>query len=1027
MMPKQPFWKGSSSERRVNKLWKQALSEPDPEKSLELLRDARWLLRSNAAELAHLWPSFLDVFLDRSRLHRLTQTDFMNIEEMATAIASGFARPLRPEDIWLRLLSAYTALGQEQQARDLLTHIYGSPSASWEEKAYCARDLARRSEMSEQALQVYLDYLQKAPVPAAETDIIQLLNGICAVDFSSDRTALDRARAAAQQMMNVRSPVPVADLWTALALHTLLVQRAPTQALTYFGNAFNANQQDRTAVIGLLVCYIQLGQYAKVSEMVRQPFMGSFARDVLVTELLQFSSILNWLDDQDVMGPLPGNVQIVESLRNLGLRGYLGDIVDATLGRLYLLAGDARRASALLSPLLANQQYPQWAYYAAWAEMLIGNRDGVASCFGSVARWSGRWAVACLLIDTDPALADRSGALAFLRGAISSSMQIRPCYLPLVQARLALALSQPPAPTMWKRDTGSIEEDMEALRTMIGYTCYTRNITGMERWLTHPLFARLPLPDQLLWRGLYGLYSKDQVQQGLALLDEATVRYGYYRAALVLTLHYLEKYRFKEAKRYLQMAEATRRDGKTTLLHAYIVAREGEKDAAIKQLEQISSAPHIEAKASFVIGNLWLQKASEAALPGQSGQIQHYRSQAVERLSSALQSGREGLPGHAEALLRCAQFVAQPDQQSGLGASLWNELERLEPPLRQDWLKWNAILGRLWYGRPDEVMAAANEMAPIIDAANGVEEHVAAVFAQALAAVSTRTGQADHMEQLLRLLERFSTRSQLAPVRQACQAGITLTLREQYEKADEQQRYQLRQELMRRATADRSNEALALLLATASVEHGAKLAAINTLRKTRSQQTSTRALFPYLADMLDQSGQITHAAPEPEPDSSLEVQRAYEALHVAEAFAAHQPERGYKLLNGLLRQHGSELSALVKIGRLLPHLCVYATRAGGAVPQAITDAVRSFTSAPLDGEQRALLARCAAAIGELEVAGSLWEQALRQDSPSPLPLREEYVKFLSHRAVNAHLSGDDQAAVRCLRQAASWLKEAAGP
>ena len=388
--------------------------------------------------------------------------------------------------------------------------------------------------------------------------------------------------------------------------------------------------------------------------------------------------------------------------------------------------------------------------------------------------------------------------------------------------------------------------------------------------------------------------------------------------------------------------------------------------------------------------------------------------------------GRERLPGHAEALLRCAQFVAQPDQQSGLGASLWNELERLDPPLRQDWLKWNAVLGRLWYGRPDDVIAVANEMAPIIDSANGVEEKVAVAFAQALAAVSTRTEQAEHRDQLLRLLERFSSRSQLAPVRQACQAGITLTLREHYEKADAQQRYHLRQDLMRRANADRSNEALALLLATASVEHGAKLAAINTLRNTRSQQASTRSLFPYLADMLDQSGLVTHAAPEPEPGSSAAVQRAYEALHVAEAFVTNKPERGYEMLNGLLRQHGRELTALVKIGRLLPHLCVYATQAGGAVPPVITDAVRSFTSASMDGAQRALLARCAAAIGELEVAGSLWEQALAQDPRPPLPLRQEYAKFLSHRAVNAHLTGDDQEAVRCLRQAASWLKEEAG-
>lgn len=1016
MTPKASFWGKFSPEGRIKNLWAQALAEPNPDISLNQLREVLRLLLESPAELHQFWIAFLDVLLTPVYIHRLTGGDLLAIENMGQMLARGFARPLRPEDVWFRLLNAYVARSQEPQVRAFFTRIYSSPSATWEEKARCAHELVYRQEMGEQAALVYIDYLQRIREPGSEPAMLKLLGEMCAVDFTTDRAGLERAGMLARHLSSSKLSIPVDGLSNALGLYALLIERSPSQAVYPFTAALNVNAQDRTALAGVLSCRILLGQHSLLEEMARQPQMSYFARDPIISGLLQLSSILNWLDNQEVEGPLPGKAEAVELLRILGLRTYVGDLVDATLGRLYLLAGNARRARDLLIPLLGtNPQFPQWAYYATWAEMLSGNRDGVAYCFSNVAHWSGKWTVACLLIDADPVLAEKNGAFAFLRGILSSPMHVKPGYLPLIQARLAMAQSSTPAPVTWQRDTASVEEDLEALRTMLGYLYHSGKLVEMEHWIAHPLLARLPLADQLLWRGLAGLHIQSRLHGCLTLLDKAATSHGYYRAALILTLHYLQTNQLDMAKTYLSLTESMRDDGRTALLRAYIAGREGQRDEAIQQLEQISTEPGIQARAFFAAGNLLLQKASQAAISGQAGDARKYRGQAVQRLDSGLRLGKDLLPGQAEVVWRCAQFISQPAQQKTLGAALWRDLERLDSSQHHPWLKWNAMLGRLWYSGPDEVIAASDEISFMLDATTHSEESVVNALALALAAVSTRATQGAQINQLLPVLERIATRSSFAQVKQTCDGGITLTLREFYKQAGIEQRYQVRQELMRRASAQPSNEQLALLLAAVSVENKARLAAINALRNARSQ----RNLLPYLADLLDQPGQLTHAAPEPEQGSSPAMRRAYEVLQVAETFSSGQPEQGYETLNKLLLQHGPELTSLVKIGRVLPHLCAYSMQAGGAVPPVIADALRALTAEHVDDEQHVLLARCATAIGELELAESLWEQALKREPPQKVRL--EYTRFFNYRAAHAYLAGDEAETVRYLRQAASGL------
>jgi hypothetical protein len=1016
MAPKASFWGKFSHEGRIKNLWAQAQAEPHPEISLNLWREVLQRLLEHPAELQHLWLPLLDILLTPMYLRRLTNRDIALIEHMGNALVGGVAHPLRPEEIWFRALHAYQARAQEPQIRNLFVRIYFSPTATWEEKTSCVHELAYRQEISEWAISAYIDYLPRITDPTVEPAILKLLGELCTVDFTTARAGLERAGRLAQRLSTNKTPLSVEGLHNAQGLYILRVLGDPAQAVQHFTAALYSDARDRIALLGVLSCRIQLGQYKLVTEMARQPEMSYFSRDPMVHGLLQLSIAISWLDHQEVVEMPLDTIETLEHLRNLGLPTYAGDIVDATLGRLYLLSGNARRARDLLVPLLGTtMQLPQWAYYAAWAEMLAGNHDGVAYCFSNAARWSGKWTTACLLIDIEPRLAEKSGAFSLLRGILSSPVQVKQSYLPAISTRLALATARMPPQLHWPRETGSLEEDLESLRTYLGALYYHHQHDEMERELTHSLFLRLPLAERLLWRGLIDLGNSDRRKNGLALLDRAATGHRYYRACLVLTLYYVEANSLSAAQRYLNMTAAIRDDARTAMVRAFIAGRMGQRESALQQLEQISAPLDMQARAFFARGILLLQQASQVAVSGQTDEAREYREQAVELLASALSSGKEFLPGYAESSWHSAQFLAQPDRQNKSGATLWPKLERLDAAQRHPWLRWNAMLDCLWYGFPDEVVAASNEIIDMFAVARRTSHSVTEILVLALAAVSTRLSPTSSTDSLLVMLEQLAAHHMSAAVKQACDVSITLLLRERYKKADAQERYQVRQDLMRRASAQPDNEGLALLLAATSVENRAKAAAIHTLRACNIQNGRLQHLWPYLANLLAGEARVIALLPELEIEDGSDIHYAYEILCMAAAFSGNQFEKGYTILYALLLQHGSKMADLIDLQRVLPHLCAYSLQKENVVPPGITEVLHFFTTAHLADNQYASLARCATAIGAFDLAEILWKQAFATKHSQEI--QQEYTRFLYYQAVHAYLADNSPAAIRYLLQA----------
>src|SRR5262249_4751149 len=118
---------------------------------------------------------------------------------------------------------------------------------------------------------------------------------------------------------------------------------------------------------------------------------------------------------------------------------------------------------------------------------------------------------------------------------------------------------------------GSVEEELEALRTALGYAFYKQDQAKMAQLLKTPLFRRLPPVDRKMWSGLLALLTGDK-QRFRSFLEEA-VYAGYRRAALILAVHAVQGKRVvsvDEAQWFFDKAAKGRTDDKIKRLHKYI-------------------------------------------------------------------------------------------------------------------------------------------------------------------------------------------------------------------------------------------------------------------------------------------------------------------------------------------------------------------------------------------------------------------------------------------------------------------------
>lgn len=1014
MMPEKSFLGHFSSEGRLKNLWAKGLEDQDPEKGMNTLREVLQRIAERLDTYAHICLPFLDTLLDAARVLLLTEEDLACIENLGDTALEFEEPPVRPEDIWGRLIRAFDKRGEKEAACRILTRVYDSPSTKEEIKRACARSLAGRLAKSDDHLRIYMDHLQRAAEPSAEAAVLDLLASIVAVDFNSEKVLLKRAGEVAQRLFNNNIEIP--GLLTALGLYKLVIQGDPCASMGFLERATSENPRDKTAVIAALSAATRAGDYERVDAIAGA---SHFADDPVVRAISLLCRTLVWLDDRDIPDSPP---YCTRDFAGLDVYRYVGDTLYAAMGRLHLLEGDADMAAHALLPYAeAHPEEPRWRYYCAWTAVLRNDVGMLTEQLERARDWGGAWTVACMLLDLNPSIAEkkREELFAYL-------YHPSPAYGEMVRIRLALSrmentedLKQDPGKAvtekkaMLRAESSSIEEDMEALRTMLGYAIYINDVDAARGLAEQPLFKRLPSPDQLMWRGLISLLiGRDE--EGLSLLKKAADDHGYYRASAILAIYELQKENAPEAARFLGGSAPWDKGVKGSLIGAWIDLLENRFDACAGRLEKLAARG--EARAQYALGNLYLYCGERARVEGEPGRYERYLKQAAGAFSSALEAEPSSVPGDCEALKRCVELMADPGQGEAGRPAIWDNIAGVDASRWRPWVGWLAALERIWYGDASALDEACGEIVALLSRADEVEPTVLTIISQATARAALNSDASESLQEPLQILEKISARDHTGGARRFQRLAITAVNQTRLAGAGAEDREEIKRHLEEIAETDPGNASNAVLRAKIHLEDDMRAWAVDALREVDPESGDEEQLCACLGSLLAGEPLSEESLPPPPEGASPKEAQAYHVLRALGSFVAGNPDRGYEELLSAMRDMSDGFRSVIGIEEFLPCLCAHSLKSG-SVPVKLIDMIYNISKNAGCAREAVTVARCAAAIGENEHACSLWEDALTEMGDPEPDLLAEYAALLCHLAVLAYNSGDGIEAARNLRRA----------
>ncbi len=139
-------------------------------------------------------------------------------------------------------------------------------------------------------------------------------------------------------------------------------------------------------------------------------------------------------------------------------------------------------------------------------------------------------------------------------------------------------------------------------------------------------------------------------------------------------------------------------------------------------------------------------------------------------------------------------------------------------------------------------------------------------------------------------------------------------------------------------------------------------------------------------------------------------------LEAAQSFHEQEFDRGFNAI--ILASRCHNISMVVN---LTGYLVSYCARAGKtkSVPEFIKNAVKGLSAE--ESEDDVIAARCAYAIGEVELAKEVYKRVLPRYPEPDNPVRIEYAAILCHEAVIAYGENNVRQAIACLREARKVL------
>lgn len=967
-----------------------------------------------SAQSLDLWLPFLDTFLAEERVRSLDSNDLVNIENMGMFLQQKSGWPGAPPALafWQRVFAAYYAREEPLQVRRLAEKLETDTSTDKPTRVYCIRELARQKLLEDRHVDMYIQHLRTVADPQAETAIFQALNTLFAVDFRTTERRLQSADRAAQSLLALHNSTLLtlaSHIWVARGMHTLCIKGAPAEAREYFARRHQVNRLDHVANLGLLACAIRLGMHEEITLLQQSSASHEESQDPEFATLLDFYRLIEWCDQPEIADnePVPIDSSGVAHLEHLSLHRYVGDVAEATLGRLSLITGDAQQARKHFDALLqAGLARPAWGYYAAWAYLLCNDRDGLIDCFKRTSRWSGRWTIACMLLDLDPRLAEQSGALALLQAITATEKPIAP----VVRVRLELArIGTSTSADEWTETHFLLEEILEAKRTrLVRALAQNDRITAMnltaESW-----FRRLPLADSTV---CLSLLERDEGRR-LEKLHQTITDRQYRRAALVLTTALLRRGRWKEAGQYMDQALMTRTDIKAQLIRAFTEGRMVPIDEAIQQMESLVVLG--ETHASYILGNLYFYKA--ARQPAAAGPARLQAALAWQRL---LASEQKAVPEDLATLTACASFIAYPQQRASSAQMLIQHFQKLEAAFRQPWLEWHVALALLWYGTPQMFAGVADTLFRVVEMARRADDLTITTLAHALSRFARRLEENNQVAaQFFQLQEHFSQQHKQPATKRVILAAMITGLHALYRSANEQQRIVIERNFGSRL-ADDTPSGMFILWRVYLALHAQRKAETSALLQTVPSGDPLTPLLRGLLDLLNNTP-VQQTLPPEMGGATL----SWDALRIAYAIVSRRFPEGYEIL---LHQDSNAILAPWRRERLFPHLCLAVQQKGSEPPAFLQDDLQQQRAVASDSATLARLAACASALGNGEQACHLWEEALSGNAGGKVPpaWQRECVRVFCRQAVSDYAANKSLEAARKLRLAAHWTTEDLG-
>ncbi|MCD6486973.1 MAG: hypothetical protein J7K35_06585 [Syntrophobacterales bacterium] len=1002
MVPTSSFWGWFTSQGRLKNHWARALREKKPERGLDKLRQVMKTLTKETARYPHLLLPFLDTFFDAKRIRSLTDRDFRSVMEAGRVLSNNPSPPVKPGEIWFRVVKAYDARQEKLKALNVLRDIYRDRTSGKETKARCCQEMVRYRAKGDDDLRIYIDYLRGLKDYHGEKEIIEILTNICQVDFESERVLVKRAGEVAAILDNHKINIP--GIMTAMGLNALIVEKNCFEAVRCFKAAVN---EDRTAVVpllGVIAALIQNGDYSQVADVEINDSAGQVVRD-----LVTLGRTLDWLQSRTEKGTVPAGTGFLEGS---GLQKYAGDIFHAALGRLYLLEGNAKKAAEILMPFAERHAgEPAWRYYTSWAAVLTGNRQALTDQYNAVGKWSGRWTLACHVQDFDPVLAENKNVMGVFQRAPS-------VYKSIIAVRNAMAGLADVPELKWKQDAGSIEEDIETLRTVLGYAFIKKDIERMKSAAAKPLFLRLPLADQLMWNGLQMMINGDRMQ-GLSLLEESAVKYGYRRAALIMAVYGLERKQSDNTSHFLELSDNGRTDIKMELIRAYHDACNGKTLAASERLEKSDAweGPSV----IYALGNIYLYLAGEARENGKIDRSQLYMEQASGAFKKVLKKDSGRISSDCRILAQCTEFVASPEEMKEPLARFWSEVKSISASHRDPWVTWNIILARMCNDDPPEA-SVCEEALDLLEGAGNIPDSASLELARAAALACINAKRSDQSEVFLKLLAYLSTGSDHPQIRQLNRLGMTAITLGRYQQASGEEREHVHKHMNRVLNKDPWNTGMTLLSVYAYLKKNNKSEALSALRQAKMEDNFTRQLCASLICLLGGDAPSADILTEEGVDIAEESVPAHRLLQAMMKFASNKQDEGYDKLLSVMNSQPDILNNIINVYKFLPLLCAYSTKRG-FVPTQLAEWVHSMAGGLKDDTKALIVSRCAAAIGEKETTCRLYERLLETNKDSESTVRREYIEYLCHLAVSNHKPENGLETVVNLRKAAEYAAE----